>query len=237
MIKQFTAAALGLAAILGATPARADYLVFTNRASFEAAITGEQTETFNELGSTTQSFGANGLSQGASGLTQPIAIAGTSGFLLSESSSSLAGFYPSNGTYLLGPISNSPTDGITASLPTSTFTAAGADVAIFASNSVVSFLVTTSDGATFNSSIAVDASSANSPFGFLGVVDTTPGDSIVSLTFSAPVGTSQNVVIDNFSMGFAPGAVPEPASMALLVTGSLAIGVAALRRRLRKKPF
>jgi PEP-CTERM motif len=235
MIKQLTATTLGLAAIFAANPVRADYLVFTNRASFEAAITGEQTETFNELGPTLQSFGSTGLAPSATGLAQPISLTGSGGFLLSASASSLAGFYASNGTYLLGPVSNSATDGLTVTLPPNTYTAAGADVGVFASNSVVNFVVTTSNGTTFNSSVGVDTSSPGSSLGFLGVVDTTPGDFVTSLTFSAPVGLNQNVVVDNFSFGFAPQAVPEPASMALLVTGSLAIGATALRRRLREK--
>jgi hypothetical protein len=235
VIKKLTATILGLAAILAANPARADYVVYTNRASFEAAITGEHTETFNELGQPIQSFGATGLSQSPTELAQPISITGSGGFLLSASASSLAGYYSSNGTYLLGPISSTATDGVTVTLPANTYTAAGADVGVFASNSVVSFLVTTSNGTSFTSSVAVNTSLPGSSLGFLGVVDTAPGDFVTSLTFSAPMGSSENVVIDNASFGFAPQTVPEPASMALLVTGSLAIGATALRRRFRAK--
>jgi hypothetical protein len=231
MTKQLTAAILGLTAILSATSVRADYVVYTNRASFESAIASEKTETFNELGSNVQNYGSSGLSQ-ANGLLQPLSITASSGFLLSASAASFSGDYPANGTYLIGPISTSTTDGITVTLPANTYSAAGADVAGFTSNSVVSVLVTTSDGSSFNSSVMVDARSANSSLGFLGVVLTTPGDFVTSLTFSTPVGASQNVMIDNVSFG---SAVPEPASIALLVTGSLAIGTAALRRRLRKR--
>jgi hypothetical protein len=234
MIKRLTTVALALAAILGATDARADYLIYTNQASFEAAITGETTDNFNELGSNIQVFGPNGLNN-TNGLTLPVTITGSNDYLLSASGSSLAGYYMANGTYLLGPISNSATDGITVTLPANTYTAAGADVANFMSNSVVSLVVTTSNGSIFNSSVLVDATSSTSTFGFLGVIDTTPGDSITSLRFSSPVGSNQNVLIDNFSLGFAPQAVPEPASMALIATGSLAIGATALRRRLRQK--
>lgn len=234
MFKLLTTAAIGIVAILGAGTAHADYLVYTNRASFEAAITGEQTETFSELGGSLQIFNTTGLSK-ASGLDQPISIVGSNNFLLSSSAASLAGFYPGSGTYLLGPVSNSSTDGITVTLPANTYTAAGADVGVFASNSIVTLTATTSNGTSFTNEIAVNTSSPNSSLGFLGVVDTTPGDYVTSLTFSAPVGANQNVVLTNFSMGFAPQAVPEPASMALLVTGSLAIAAASVRRGLRAK--
>jgi len=233
MIKQLATATLGLAAILAANPARGDYQVFTNRASFEAAITGEQTETFNELGPTLQSYGSTGLSM-SNGLNQPLTVTGSSGFLLSGSASSLANYYPANGTYLLGPYSTNPTDGINVAF-SGKYTAAGADVGVFTSRSVVSFLVTTTNGSSFTSSLAVDTSQPGSSLGFLGVIDTTPGDSITSLTFSAPVMSNKNVMIDNVSYGFAPQSVPEPASMVSLIAGSLVIATMAIRRKFRRK--
>jgi hypothetical protein len=235
MVQRLAAVALGLATILGGHAVQADYVVYTNRASFESAITGETTESFNELGSPISIYGSAGLSE-ANGLTQPLTISGSSNFLLSSSASAMAGYYPTNGTYLLGPISTSATDGLTVTLPANTYSAAGADVAAFASNSVVSFLVTTSDGSSFTSSVAIDASSSNSALGFLGVVLTNPNDYVTSLTFSTPLGAAQNVVVDNTSFGFAPLSVPEPASMTLIAAGGLALGISAARRRVGHRP-
>ena len=232
MVKGMIAASLGLAALFAASPSHADYVVYTNRTSFEAALKTESTENFNELGSGSQSYGAAGLSH-SNGLTSSLTIAGSSNYLTSGSASSLAGYYPGNSTYLIGPISSSSADGITVSLPAGTYSGAGADVANFASNSLVSFVATTALGVQLNGSVSVNASSTSATFGFLGVVSTDPGDSIATLKFSSPPGLSQNIAIDNVSFGTAAApAVPEPGSMALLLAGSLAIGAGALRRRL-----
>ena len=121
MIKGIGLLALSLALTFSSGLAKADYVVYTSRASFEAALKSEATETFNELGSNVQSF-PNGLSQ-ANGLSQPIAVSGAGNFLLSGSASSLGGSYPANGTYLVGPsVSGSATDGITVIFPANTYT-------------------------------------------------------------------------------------------------------------------
>ncbi len=107
MIKQLSAATLCLATILGSNAAHADYVVYTDRTAFEAAITGEKTETFNELSPSFQVYTPTGLTQ-STGLTQPLAITGSNGFLVSTSGAAFSGYYPSNGTFLLGPIFELP---------------------------------------------------------------------------------------------------------------------------------
>ena len=233
MMKSISAATLGLALVLGSmTTARADYMVFTSRATFEAAITNEKTDTFNELGSNLKIYSSSGIGQ-VDGLTQPITVMGSSGFLLSASSTSLAGYYPSSGTYLVGPTTGAAGDGIKINLPGGTIIV-GADVANFASNSIVSFAATTSKGEVLCGSVMVDGSTTGSPLGFIGVSTKSPDDFVTSITFASPLGANQNVVVDNVSFGsITPLAVPEPASMALLAIGAFVLSGGAVRSRLR----
>jgi hypothetical protein len=214
MIKGIGLLALSLALTFSSGLAKADYIVYTNRAMFEAALKTESTETFSELGPNLQS------------------ITGSGNFLLSGSSASLGGFYPGNGTFLLGPTSSSSTDGITVAFPANTYTGAGADVNAYDASGMVSFFGTTSQGEKFAGSVMVQGTNPNGPFGFLGVTTTSPTDYITSLTFSTAIGANQNVIIDSVSIGTA---IPEPASMALFVTGALVIGVGAIRRLSRSK--
>ncbi len=233
-MKSISAATFGLVLVLGGmTTARADYMVFTSRATFEAAITNEQTETFNELGSKLQIFNATGIGPG-DGLAQPITVGGSSGFLLAASSNSLAGYYPTNGTFLVGPTTSAVGDGITVNFSGGS-SLVGADVANFANNSIVSFVATTSNGEVLSGSVKVDGSTPGSSLGFLGVSTKSPGDYVTSMTFFSPLGANQNVVVDNVSFGtITPLAVPEPTSMALLAIGALGLSGHAVRSQLRK---
>jgi PEP-CTERM motif len=224
MLKGIAFLAFSLTVLLTVGSAEAGFVVYTSRSSFEAALVTETTETFTELGSTFQTF-SSGLSQ-ANGLTDPLTITGSSGFLFSTSSSASAGFYPANGTYLLGPSSSSSTDGITVVFPAH-LTAAGADVNLFGALGTIDFSGTTSLGENFSGSVTVNGSLATGPFGFLGVTTTGPNDYITSLLFSAVVGANTNVVVDNVSFG----TVPEPASITLLGSGVLLVGAVLLRRR------
>jgi hypothetical protein len=218
-------ALLGLALVFPNVPARADFIVYTNRSMFEAALASEKTETFSELGQSVQSF-PNGLSQPT--LTQPITVNGTGGFLLSAGSSVLGTVNPSYGTILIGPTSNSATDGITVSLPSNAYTGAGADVTGNNANTTISFFGTTSLGENFTGTVSVQGANFTAQFGFLGVTTTSPTDYLTSLTFSAPVATNFSPIVTNVSIG---AAIPEPTSMALFVAGALVIGVGAIRQR------
>ncbi len=93
MLKGIGLLAIGLAMVFGNGPAKADYVVYTNRASFEAALSSGATERFEEAAiAPVQSF-PNGLSQ-ANGLIQPITVTGSGNFLLTENAATLGGFYP-----------------------------------------------------------------------------------------------------------------------------------------------
>lgn len=68
-------------------------------------------------------------------------------------------------------------------------------------------------------------------YGFFGAVSSVP---IAYATYIADRGGTENTAIDNVQIGAASasiGAVPEPASWALLVTGFGVVGAAARRRR------
>jgi PEP-CTERM motif len=221
--------AFGLVMVLAVGTARADYMVYTDRATFEAALSSETTETFNELGGNIHAF-PSGLSQ-ANGLTQPLTITGSGNYLLSGNSATFSGFYQNNGTYIIGALGSTINDGVTVSLPANTFTAAGADVSNFTASGLVSFTGTTSQGETFSGNVSVNGADRATTLGFLGVTTTSPDDFITSLKFSAQVGSNVNVVVDNVSFG---QAVPEPASMALFASGALVLGGGALLRRFRK---
>jgi hypothetical protein len=225
MINRIGLLVLGLTVILWSGPARADYVVYTSRATFEAALNSEMTETFNQLGTSVQMF-SSGLSQ-ANGLILPITVTGSGGFLISGGSDTLGGFYPNNGTYLVGPYANSATQGITVSFAPNT-NAGGADVTTFAANGSVTFSGATSQGENFTGSVSTQGANPNAPLQFLGVIATTPNDYITSILFTSGVGANQNIVIDNVS-------VPEPTSMALFVLGGLVIGVGAVRRLHRSR--
>jgi len=218
----------GLSIVLTVGSARAGFVVYTDRTTFEAALKSETTETFNELGPNIRAYSPN-LTQ-ADGLTQPLTITGSGNYLLSGSASSLAGYHPSNGTYLLGGIGSSASDGITVTFAPNSMNAAGADVSNYTVDGPVSFTGTTTLGETFSGMVQVAGSNKNSPFGFLGVT-TSPNDFITSIRFSATVGSNVNVLVDNVSFGTP---IPEPASIALFGSGVLLVGMNVLVRRIRR---
>jgi len=221
---------VALALVLSGGTTRADYLVYTDRVSFEAALKSETTENFNELGPQITGY-ANGTVSQANGLTQPITVTGAFGYLLSGSAGPLSGFYPSYGTYLLGGIGTSPDIGMTVTIPTNTYTALGADVTTYAANGFVVLSGTTSNGEVFSAMISVPGADPNSQLGFLGVTTNSPTDYINSLTFSTIPGANVNGIVDNVSFG---QAIPEPASLALFATGGLIVAAGLIRRRFRR---
>lgn len=221
--------ALGLALTLFGGSAKADYVVYTDRVTFQTALNSQTTETFNELGGNIHSY-ANGFLSQAQGLTQPITVIGGYAYLLSGSAGSLGGFYPSYGTFLLGGIGTAPNLGTTVTLPSNTYTALGVDVTAYATNAMVSFSGITSHGEAFSGTTSVTGADPNGPLGFLGVSTNSSTDYINSIVFTVPPGTNVNVILDNVSFG---QAIPEPASMALFATGGLILAAGVLRRRFR----
>lgn len=204
-----------LALLLTPAQSKAD-TVYTTLGSFNAATTGTTTVTFNGIASP----------GGFVNETSPLALGG----LTFTTGSTLfvidPGFYASS--YAGGGFLNadfSTPDILTVTLPS--VTAIGFNFGgLFSATG--SFPVTLSDG--FSTSISSLNSISSGSLDFVGFTSSTP---LTSITLTLPDAPSYSA-LDNFVYGSAvtSGAVPEPATFGLMLTGLLGTA-AAVRRRMQ----
>jgi len=212
----FTLAAFA-AVVFVSTPARADTIVFTSRAAFNAATTGLTTIDFE--GIATPNSVAN--------FSSPLTIAGAtfSGSPTGSVSVVDSGFFAPLFQFNSG-ASLSGFAFVDVTLPAGT-TAIGTDL-MSTNPTGLPFRVTLSNGETFI---------VNTPLrperGFFGITSDVAITSIRFVTVPGPNQSAGIPLVDNFSYGqAAPAAVPEPATMVLLGTGL--VGIAARARGRRK---
>jgi PEP-CTERM motif len=194
------------------TSARADTVVFTNRAAFTAASTGLITINFEGIAPT------NSVANFSSGLTlQGVTFTGNdSGMISVVDSGFFAPLFQFNSGAVLSGFAF-----IQATLPTG-ITAIGVDL-----------MTTNPDGRSFDIVLSTgEVFTVSTPFrperGFFGITSDIP---ISSIRFTTAPGTVRGIPLaDNFAFGQAQtSAVPEPGTLTLLGAGIAAI--TALRRR------
>jgi hypothetical protein len=225
----------GLALGFSSGQAQADYVTYSDRASFLAGLApaGVVTETFNELGTPVQTYTSPLVLPIGNVTGAPSITYSSLGAFKSGGSPDLAsGSYSSYGTYLVGPSSGRTAQGITITPPANTYTAIGLDLTTFLANGKISFIATTILDGTFSGSFTVPASDGNNTMAFFGLTTSSPTDYITSLQLNTQANSSQQIVVDNVSFGPVTATIPEPGSLALLTVGALALGVRASRRRL-----
>lgn len=214
----FTLAAFA-AVVFFSTPARADTIVFTSRAAFNAATMGLTTIDFEGIASTNS----------VANFSSPLTIAGAtfSGSPTGQVSVVDSGFFAPLFQFNSGAVLSGFAF-VDVTLPAGT-TAIGTDL-MSTNPTGLPFQVTLSNGETFlvNTPLRPDR-------GFFGITSDVAITSIRFVTVPGPNQSSGIPLIDNFSYGqAAPAAVPEPATMALLGTGLLGIAVRARGRRKSK---
>ncbi|MBV9924696.1 MAG: PEP-CTERM sorting domain-containing protein [Acidobacteria bacterium] len=199
-------------------PARADAVVYTTRALFNAAATNLTTLTFEGIAP------PNTVANFPSPLTlSGVTFSGPSGGSLQVSvldSGFFAPLFQFNSGAVLGGFGF-----IDVTLPAG-ITAIGTD--LMSTNPTGSpFQVVLANGQTFlvNTPLRPDR-------GFFGITTDVAIASIRFTTLSAAPGQSPGIpLLDNFSFGRAPSAVPEPMTIILFGTGLAGIATRARRRR------
>ncbi len=208
---------LALAALLlGSAAAQAALTVYTSEASFLAAITGEATDSFDDL-TAGANLGSGPLSRSAGGYTYDVGAGPTSPVLYGAGSASDAWLSTNNAT------------------DTVTFTNFGAGVYaagayFFNSNIAGEFL---RRGSVTITATDVDGTVTQTKFlpttgNYFGFVSDT---SLLSLTVSSSVfNPNTNVwpTVDDLTLA---GAVPEPQTYAMFLAGLGVLGFLARRRR------
>jgi hypothetical protein len=204
----------------GQSPARADLVFYTNRAAFDAAVTGLQTVTFQAPSPTTFTFNPTPPGLTLSGvnfnITNPLPGDG-----LNVTGKNFPGVaYPTD--FLVPSFSpNRTSTQLAITLPPGGATAIGLDYGSFALNPSA-FTFTLSTGESFTMTPV--------PFdnlGFLGFTSTSP---VTSLTILDSRPASQEVpVLGDFSFGTA--VLPEPSTLALFTIGVAGLVVRCRRRR------
>ena len=199
-----------------AISARADTVVFTNRAAFTAASTGLTTIDFEGIAP------VNSVANFASGLTlQGVTFTGSTTGMVSVVDS---GFFSPLFAFQSGAVLSGFAF-IEATLPPG-ITAIGVDI-----------MTTNPDGQSFDIVLSTgEVFTVSTPFrperGFFGV---TSDVAISSIRFTTVVAAIRGIPLsDNFSFGQAQAStVPEPGTLILVGTGIAGIAARVLRRRSR----
>ena len=209
-------AALGAVLAWGGTPAAAAVTTYTSQAAFDAAVTGETTFGFDEGNSTTHyHVAANPYRQSGIGFADNVTAADTATggvpilFLIGNATT------PTYGVDFLS-FQNTQV-GVSADLTSRGVTALGFDYA--------SYIVGGPATVAVNGGLPAALTVTGTPQ-FIGFTSTTPITDI-SVVFPGAYSFDLTSVSD---AGAVAGAVPEPASWALMLAGFGVVGVARRRR-------
>jgi PEP-CTERM motif len=205
-------------AFIGTTGAQAGTVLYSNFATYSAAVTGLTTVTIPDENPGT-AYGTNGngsVTYNGVTFSQNPALSNGNFFNVPPEFSGASGAVLSSQEQTVG-IPN-----ILVSLPSS-FTAFSLNYGTFDDSSNVKFLLSNGDSFTLSSI----GNGYETSGGFFGITDTTAFTSVL-----VTVGDPQNILsLNNVTYGSAISAVPEPATWAMMILGFVGIGTMTYRRR------